>query len=180
MLKLKIKCYIRKAQANDKNITKRDEMKMKKIISMLLLTTMILSSITPVIASASNDVNNSNEISISSTQEEQIDEKLVDEVAEKLEFLYEKAAIFDKDGAIVDFNMDLIKEHYGNTDEVKELEYYINKAKEEYTLKSMYRAGDWNCMKKELGLTSANKAAAKTIQALIVKKLGKRLLLRYY
>jgi hypothetical protein len=49
------------------------------------------------------------------------DEKLVEEVAAQLEFLWEEATIKDDDGNIVDIDFDLLEENFGTSEELSQL-----------------------------------------------------------
>lgn len=77
---------------------------------------------TSVQASQVDDVDN-----IELTAEE---EAKVDEVAEQLEFIYEKAATKDSEGYIIDIDFDMIEDEYGEFEEIAEFRAYMKQRKQ--------------------------------------------------
>lgn len=56
---------------------------------------------------------NANEID-TSAETEAIEQELIDQYAEDLEFIYEHAAVTDAEGNIVQINLTVLREKYGN------------------------------------------------------------------
>lgn len=62
------------------------------------------------------------------------------------EFIYEEAAILDKNGNVIDFNFEVIRDKYGNSEALNMLENEIN-ARRNHNSDGIQTAGYWGCMK---------------------------------
>lgn len=89
--------------------------KLTKPLLSFLSFLLIFSMIGPTVASATSE------------SKEKIDSQEVEALAEDLEFLMEKAAIYDADDNLVTFDFDMLSERFGEVKELQILEEEINK-----------------------------------------------------
>lgn len=75
-------------------------------------------------------------------------DKRVQQYKEDFEFIYEKAAINDENGNVINFDFDKIRDKYGDSETIDMLEEEING--EGQTMSTMSTSAYWSCMKSSL------------------------------
>ncbi|WP_213355666.1 hypothetical protein [Enterococcus casseliflavus] len=115
---------------------------------------------------AANEIN-------TSVDTEAIEQELINQYAEDLEFIYEHAAVTDREGNIVQINLTVMREKYGNNEFYDMLERDFCQQQPQ-----LRKANFVDCMKKEfekiVGLDIAKQIFTPQVKNLIASKAWKK------
>lgn len=108
-----------------------------------------------------------------SAETEVIEQELIDQYAEDLEFIYEHAAVTDAEGNIVQINLTVLREKYGNNEFYDMLERDFGQQQPQ-----LRKANFVDCTKKEfekiVGLDIAKQIFTPQVKQLIASKAWKK------
>lgn len=147
----------------------------KKLIIFSLCLTLTTTLLTQIASAKTINQNQNNKIEIKLDKNGNPTDETINEISDMLQFIVEDTLILDKDGSILDVNINKIKNKYGNSEELEKLDSIMHRHTDSNVI--MPRGKFTDCMidaiKDYFGIGLLGIITSGTVYKLITKKAWK-------